>query len=136
MIRVVRAVEQTGAFENACSKTIPASASFSIFGVGAPFLSKSLRKCLELSSEMSQTKFGFSAAPLVLGLILGPIAEANFIQGSQIAAAQDGPWIYFFTGPLNMFLIALVVASVLYSFWGNMVTGKPAKPVADGEAAQ
>ena len=31
-------------------------------------------------------KFGFSAAPLVLGLILGPIAEANFIQGSMIAA--------------------------------------------------
>ncbi len=73
-------------------------------------------------------KFGFSAAPLVLGLILGPIAESNFIQGSQIAAAQDGPWIYFFTGPLNIFLIALVVVSVLYSFWGNMMSSKPAQP--------
>ena len=69
-------------------------------------------------------KFGFSAAPLVLGLILGPIAESNFIQGSQIAAAQNGPWEYFFTGPLNIFLIVIVAASVLYSFWGNMITPK------------
>jgi len=72
-------------------------------------------------------KFGFSAAPLVLGLILGPIAEANFIQGSLIANAQDGLWLYFFTGALNMFLVALVVASIGYSFWSNMLAGKPAK---------
>lgn len=72
-------------------------------------------------------KFGFSAAPLVLGLILGPIAEANFNQGSLIAAAQDGPMIYFFTGPLNILLIVLVVLSVGYSFWSNMLHApKPA----------
>ncbi len=66
-------------------------------------------------------KFGFSAAPLVLGLILGPIAGDYFINGSMIAAAQDGPWVYFFTGPLNLVLIALVVASIGYSFWTNML---------------
>ncbi|MGJ5617770.1 tripartite tricarboxylate transporter permease [Sulfitobacter sp. MF3-043] len=60
-------------------------------------------------------RFGFSAAPLVLGLILGPIAEANFIQGSMIAHATDGMTPYFFGGPLNMFLIAVVIASILYS---------------------
>ena len=43
-------------------------------------------------------RFGFSAAPLVLGLILGPIAEANFIQGSMIANATVGMGTYFFTG--------------------------------------
>ena len=48
-------------------------------------------------------KVGFSAAPLVLGLILGPIAEANFIQGSMIANATDGVARYFLTGPLNLF---------------------------------
>ncbi|MEM6496845.1 MAG: tripartite tricarboxylate transporter permease [Pseudomonadota bacterium] len=80
-------------------------------------------------------KFGFSAAPLVLGLILGPIAEDNFIQGSQIAAAQDGSLIYFLTGPLNIFLITLVVASVLYSFWGSLVAQKPT-PAAQQEAAK
>ena len=61
-------------------------------------------------------KFGFSAAPLVLGLILGPIAESNFIQGSMIANAMDGPFDYFILGPLNLFLIVLVVLSMAYSF--------------------
>ncbi|AXI40573.1 tripartite tricarboxylate transporter permease [Sulfitobacter sp. SK011] len=60
-------------------------------------------------------RFGFSAAPLVLGLILGPIAEANFIQGSMIANATDGMTPYFLGGPLNIFLIAVVIASILYS---------------------
>lgn len=64
-------------------------------------------------------KFGFSAAPLVLGLILGPIAESNFIQGSMIAAAQNGPMEFFFTGTLNIVLIAMTVGSVLYSFFSS-----------------
>ena len=62
-------------------------------------------------------RFGFSAAPLVLGLILGPIAEANFIQGSMIANATSSVSQYFFTGSLNLFLIAIVVASIAYSGW-------------------
>ncbi len=62
-------------------------------------------------------RFGFSAAPLVLGLILGPIAEANFIQGSMIANATSGLGPYFLTGTLNMFLIAIVIASIIYSVW-------------------
>ncbi|MBV0892649.1 tripartite tricarboxylate transporter permease [Paracoccus sp. Z118] len=66
-------------------------------------------------------KFGFSAAPLVLGLILGPIAEANFIQGAMIAEAGDGALPYFFGGVMNLFLIVLIVASVGYSFWSNVV---------------
>ena len=62
-------------------------------------------------------RFGFSAAPLVLGLILGPIAEANFIQGSMIANATDGLGTYFLSGTLNIVLIAVVVASIAYSVW-------------------
>lgn len=62
-------------------------------------------------------RFGFSAAPLVLGLILGPIAEANFIQGSMIASATDGLGAYFLTGTLNILLIGMVIASVAYSAW-------------------
>jgi putative tricarboxylic transport membrane protein len=62
-------------------------------------------------------RFGFSAAPLVLGLILGPIAEANFIQGSMIANATDGRLAYFFTGNLNLLLVAIVILSIGYSAW-------------------
>jgi len=74
-------------------------------------------------------KFGFSAAPLVLGLILGPIAGDYFTNGALIAQAQDGLWVYFFTGPLNIILIGLVVISIAYSFWSNMLQGARRKQV-------
>ena len=64
-------------------------------------------------------KFGFSAAPVVLGLILGPIAQDNFIFGSRIAEAGDGPWVYFLTGPLNLVLIGLTLASIAYSYFNH-----------------
>ena len=60
-------------------------------------------------------QYGFSAAPLVLGVILGPIAESNYVQGRIIAEAGDGMFSYFFTGGMNLFLIGLVVASVAFS---------------------
>lgn len=62
-------------------------------------------------------RFGFSAAPLVLGLILGPIAESNFVQGGMIADATVGRASYFLTGGLNMLLISVVLASIAYSAW-------------------
>jgi putative tricarboxylic transport membrane protein len=64
-------------------------------------------------------RFGFTAAPLVLGLILGPIAESNFVQGSMIANAQNGAFTYFFTGGLNMLLIAVAIVSIAYSAWSE-----------------
>jgi len=72
-------------------------------------------------------KFGFSAAPLVLGLILGPIAEDNFTTGSLIAAAQNGPLEYFMTGTLNLTLIALIVASIVWSFYSAKRSNKQAQ---------
>ena len=65
-------------------------------------------------------RFGFSAAPLVLGLILGPIAEANFVQGSLIANATSSVGEYFLTGALNLFLISIVAISLLYSVWSEI----------------
>ncbi len=61
------------------------------------------------------SKIGFSPAPLVLGIILGPIAENNFLQGRLIGAAGDGVFSYFTAGPLNLIMIALVIASIAYS---------------------
>ncbi len=76
-------------------------------------------------------KFGFSAAPLVLGLILGPIAEANFIQGSMIANAMNGPFEYFMMGSLNLFLIVLVLASIAWSFVTSRKEAKNAAAAGD-----
>ena len=58
-------------------------------------------------------KYGFSAGPLVLGVVLGPIAESNFVEGRIIAGAGDGMLPYFFGGGLNWFLLAVIAASLI-----------------------
>ena len=60
-------------------------------------------------------RYGFGAGPLVLGIVLGPIAEQNFVYGRTIAEAGDGVLSYFFTGALNVTLIAIIVASIAAS---------------------
>ena len=67
-------------------------------------------------------KFGFTAAPMVLGIILGPIAESNYVQGRIIAEAGDGLAAYFLTGTLNIFLIFLCLASITYSVYMEIRT--------------
>ncbi|MEZ5728955.1 MAG: tripartite tricarboxylate transporter permease [Burkholderiaceae bacterium] len=78
-------------------------------------------------------KLGFSAAPLVLGLILGPIAETNYVQGRLIAEAGNGMADYFLSGPLNLTLIGVCLASVVYSVW--MERRERAREHVLGEAA-
>jgi putative tricarboxylic transport membrane protein len=70
------------------------------------------------------SKIGFSPSPVVLGIILGPIAETNFLQGQLIGSVSDGVFNYFFIGPLNMTLIAIVVLSVVYSAYSEIKTRK------------
>jgi len=60
------------------------------------------------------SKFGFTAAPIVLGLILGPIAETNFSQAKIIADTQNGILDYLTTGPLNLTIITLCIMSIIY----------------------
>jgi putative tricarboxylic transport membrane protein len=60
-------------------------------------------------------KGGFAPAPMVLGLILGPIAETGFRQGAVLA---KGPLLLYILGsPISMVLFALTllsIASALY----------------------
>jgi len=60
---------------------------------------------------------GFSPAPIVLGLILGPIAETGLVQGLLTAAGSDHPWTSFFTRPLGLVLIALSLLSLLWPLY-------------------
>lgn len=62
-------------------------------------------------------KVGFAAAPMVLGVILGPIAEINFGLSMIIAETQEGPWVYFFTGNINIILVVLCVVSMGIGLW-------------------
>lgn len=65
-------------------------------------------------------KFGFSPAPVVLGIILGPIAETNYLQGKLIAESSDGLVPYFFTGTINLIVISLCVISIGYSIYSEL----------------
>ena len=60
------------------------------------------------------SKFGFTAAPIVLGLILGPIAETNFSQAKIIADTQEGIFRYLTSGYLNLTIITLCIISIIY----------------------
>jgi len=62
-------------------------------------------------------KYGFSAAPIVLGIILGPIAEDNFSMGKMIADVDEGALAYFMTGSVNLVLIFVCLVSIGYSVW-------------------
>jgi putative tricarboxylic transport membrane protein len=73
------------------------------------------------------SKFGFSAAPVVLGIILGPIAENNFLKGKMIAETEAGIFSYFFTGTINIIVILLCVVSIVWSIYGEMRLFKQAK---------
>lgn len=68
-------------------------------------------------------KAGFSAAPMVLGVILGPIAENNFGLGLIVADTIAGPWVYFFTGGLDIILISLCLVSVGFGVYMTMRAG-------------
>lgn len=62
-------------------------------------------------------KRGFSASPIVLGLILGRIAEQGFVQTWTIGDAIGNLWGQFFGRPISMVIIALTLLSFLYPFW-------------------
>ncbi|MPV35475.1 tripartite tricarboxylate transporter permease [Georgenia subflava] len=57
---------------------------------------------------------GISSAPIVLGLILGSIAETGLVQGLLTAQGEAQPWLTFFTRPLSLVLIAMTLISLLW----------------------
>ena len=73
------------------------------------------------------SKLGFSAAPIVLGIMLGPIAEANFITAKLIADTQDGILMYLINGPINQVMIAICFLSIFYGLYGEIKKKKRSK---------
>ncbi|MEL7524614.1 MAG: tripartite tricarboxylate transporter permease [Pseudomonadota bacterium] len=61
-------------------------------------------------------KRGFSVSPIVLGLILGRIAEQGFVQSWTIGEAIGNLWGQFFGRPLSMAIIALTLLTFFYPF--------------------
>jgi putative tricarboxylic transport membrane protein len=59
-------------------------------------------------------RFGFSASPIVLGLILGPIAEQGFVQSWIIGSATNDLIGMFFGRPISQAIVAFTLLSLFY----------------------
>jgi len=57
----------------------------------------------------------YPMAPLILGVVLGPILDANLRRSLSLA---DGDLTPFFTRPISMFLCLAVVLTIVFSFSG------------------
>jgi putative tricarboxylic transport membrane protein len=57
-------------------------------------------------------RFGYGASPIVLGLILGPIAEQGFVQAWTIGTAQGDLPGMFFGRPISLGIILFTVFSL------------------------
>lgn len=59
-------------------------------------------------------RFGFQMAPIVIGLVLGPIIEVNLRNG---LVANDMDFTAFVTRPISAVLLAAITATLAWSFW-------------------
>ncbi len=62
-------------------------------------------------------KFGYPGAPLVLGLILGPIAEENL---NRALVISNNDWSVFITSPISAIFLLLSAASIVYAIYTNI----------------
>jgi len=58
-------------------------------------------------------KFGFPLAPMIIGVVLGPIAEVN-LNRSFMSNADP---MLFLTRPISLFFVLLAVISLAFPFW-------------------
>ena len=64
-------------------------------------------------------QLGFTASPIVLGLILGSIAESGFVQGHLIGGARGNVLAEFFARPLSIGIIFFIVLGLLWPLWSR-----------------
>ncbi|MDB5569157.1 MAG: tripartite tricarboxylate transporter TctA [Hyphomicrobiales bacterium] len=68
-------------------------------------------------------RYDFPTAPVIIGMILGPLAEQNFRQAMTISA---GDWSVFFTRPLSASILALALIAVAGPKLYELATRAPA----------
>ncbi len=59
-------------------------------------------------------RYGFSPSPIVLGLVLGQIAEQGFVQTYMIGSATGGVAVMFFGRPISIGIIAFSLLTLFY----------------------
>ena len=68
--------------------------------------------------------FGFEPSPIVLGLILGPIAEQGFVQGYLIGNASGNLMGEFFGRPISIAIIGFTLLTLLWPIWSERKSKK------------
>jgi putative tricarboxylic transport membrane protein len=76
------------------------------------------------------SKLGFHAAPIGLGIILGPIVEPALVQALAVAQAKTVAEV-FFSGTVNIVVIVLTIASVAWLLFANRKEGRERRNFAD-----
>ena len=74
---------------------------------------------------------GFQGAPIVLGLILGPIMEEGLVQAFLMGQGYSWPYKTLFINPLSWVLIAMCLFSFLWPYFGY-IKGLMKKPAGTG----
>ena len=62
-------------------------------------------------------RLGFSSSPIVLGLILGSIAERGFVQGHLIGGARGDVLAEFIGRPISIGIMCMIVFGLVYPGW-------------------
>ncbi len=81
-------------------------------------------------------RLGFSASPIVLGLILGSIAERGFVQGNLIGGARGNVLMEFVGRPISIGIMAFIVLGLVYPIWIKRRQGRPGRRPADPSETQ
>jgi putative tricarboxylic transport membrane protein len=72
-------------------------------------------------------RYGFPVAPMVLGTILGPLAESSFLR-SMIR--HDGDWTVFFSRPISCTFLLLALAAFTFPILSRIRQRRLPVPVA------
>ena len=79
-------------------------------------------------------RYDFPTAPVIIGMILGPLAEQNFRQAMTISA---GDWTVFFTRPLSATILALAALALFGpKLYALAMRPKPDHVPGDASAGQ
>ncbi|MBC7292740.1 MAG: hypothetical protein H5T84_01310, partial [Thermoleophilia bacterium] len=76
------------------------------------------------------TKLGFPLPPLLLGLILGPMAESNFRR--SLTMSHGDPMI-FVTRPISLVLLILAVGMALWPALARVLSNRGARREAKAD---
>lgn len=78
------------------------------------------------------SKAGFDPAPVVIGLVLGELAENGFLLGRMLGEAEGSVVSYFFLRPIPLLMIGLTIGSLVFTAY-TQVRDKKKSAVTSGE---